>query len=64
MRDSTVTKILLRSQLKITLKVFLKDFNKANLDEAVKAALNHLQTDHVDSLFLAVPTEATPVLGK
>lgn len=52
-----------RSQLKITLKVFLRDFNKENLDEAVNAALNHLQTDHVDSLFLAVPTDAIPVLG-
>jgi len=52
-----------RSQLKITVKVFLRDFNKENLHEAMNAALSHLRTDHVDSLFLAVPTEASPVLG-
>ena len=60
----TYLSFIFRSQLKITLKVFLRDFNKENLDEAVNAALNHLQTDHVDSLFLAVPTDAIPVLGK
>ena len=55
---------IFRSQLKITVKVFLRDFNKENLHEAMNAALSHLRTDHVDSLFLAVPTEASPVLGK
>eukprot|EP00088_Acartia_fossae_P023874 TRINITY_DN24855_c0_g1_i4.p1 TRINITY_DN24855_c0_g1~~TRINITY_DN24855_c0_g1_i4.p1 ORF type:complete len:281 (+),score=57.73 TRINITY_DN24855_c0_g1_i4:38-844(+) len=52
-----------RGQLKITLKIFLRDFSLENLQEALNTALKFLSTDHVDSLFLAVPTEATPVLG-
>jgi len=52
-----------RNQLKITLKIFLRDFSDENLQEALNAALDILDTDHVDSLFLAAPSEAMPVIG-
>ncbi|XP_023319565.1 glutamate--cysteine ligase regulatory subunit isoform X2 [Eurytemora carolleeae] len=52
-----------RNQLKITLKVFLHDFNVDNLKKAVNAALEQLKTDHVDNLFIAVPTDAVHVIG-
>jgi len=52
-----------RNQLKITLKVFLRDFNAESLNAAVTSALHQIGVDRIDSLFLAVPTEAAPVIG-
>jgi len=43
--------------------VFLHDFNVDNLKKAVSAALEQLKTDHVDNLFIAVPTDAIHVIG-
>jgi len=52
-----------RNQLKITLKVFLRDFTVESLLSAVDSALSQIGCERVDSLFLAVPTEATPIIG-
>lgn len=52
-----------RDQLKITLKIFLHDFDVSSLLAAVQAALRKLSTNRVDSLFLATPVEAIPLLG-
>jgi len=52
-----------RDQLKITLKIFLHDFDSSSLLSAVQAALNKLSTNRVDTLFLATPVEAIPLLG-
>jgi hypothetical protein len=52
-----------RDQLKITLKIFLHDFDASSLLAAVQAALNKLSTNRVDTLFLATPVEAIPLLG-
>jgi len=52
-----------REQLKITLKVFLREFNVEHLQAAVRAALEELQTTSVDTLFLPVPSEAVPIIG-
>ena len=37
--------------------------NNLTAQEALNAALDILDTDHVDSLFLAAPSEAMPVIG-
>jgi len=52
-----------RDQLKITLKIFLHDFDVCSLLAAVQAALTKLSTNRVDQLFLATPVEAIPLLG-
>jgi len=52
-----------RDQLKITLKIFLSDFNVAGLREAVETALSRLATDHVETLFVAVPVAAMAAIG-
>ena len=49
--------------MKITLKVFLREFNVEHLKAAVLAALEELETDSVDTLFLPVPSEAAPIIG-
>jgi len=52
-----------RDQLKITLKIFLHDFDVSALFAAVKAALSKLATNRVDMLFVATPIEAIPHIG-
>lgn len=52
-----------RDQLKITLKIFLHDFDVGSLLAAVQAALTKLSTNRVDMLLLATPVEALPLLG-
>jgi len=52
-----------RDQLKITLKIFLHDFCVGSLFSAVQAALTKLSTNRVDTLFLATPVEAIPLIG-
>jgi len=52
-----------RDQLKITLKIFLHDFDLDALFAAVKAALSKLATNRVDTLFVATPVEAIPHIG-
>lgn len=52
-----------RSQLKITLKVFLRDFSPTSLRSSVEKSLAELGVDSVDSLFLAVPSDAQPLIG-
>jgi len=52
-----------RSQLKITLKVFLREYSVEALVAGVEAALTNLNTDHVDTLFLPVPADAVPIIG-
>ena len=53
-----------RSQLKITLKVFLREYSVEALVAGVEAALTNLNTDHVDTLFLPVPADAVPIIGR
>ena len=60
---ATSTQYSSRDQLKITLKIFLHDFDVSSLLAAVQAALRKLSTNRVDSLFLATPVEAIPLLG-
>ena len=57
------TVLVCRSQLKITLKVFLREYNVEALVAGVEAALANLNTDHVDTLFLPVPADAVPIIG-
>lgn len=52
-----------REQLKVTLKIFLSDFNLVGLREAVKTALQRLDTDHVETIFVAVPVSAMALIG-
>jgi len=61
--DNTNQEKYERNQLKITLKVFLREFSLESLKTAVGSALKQLGADSVDSLFLAVPTEAVPIIG-
>jgi len=52
-----------RDQLKITLKIFLRDCDVDSLFAAVKAALSKLATNRVDTLFVATPVEAIAHIG-
>ncbi|KAI6188915.1 Purple acid phosphatase [Aphelenchoides besseyi] len=44
-----------RDDLKITLKVFLPDFNVQQMHDAVDATINQLKTDNIEQLILALP---------
>jgi glutamate--cysteine ligase regulatory subunit len=44
-----------RDDLKITLKVFLSDFDLSQLHAAVDAAINQLKTDNIEQVILAFP---------
>ncbi|KAI6229569.1 GCS light chain [Aphelenchoides besseyi] len=44
-----------RDDLKITLKVFLSDFNVQQMHDAVDATINQLKTDNIEQLILALP---------
>lgn len=52
-----------RDQLKITLKIFLQDSEVSSLFSAVEATLSKLDTDKVDTLFIAIPVELSSLIG-
>jgi len=52
-----------RDQLKVTVKIFLTNFGEKGLNEAVGAALAMIDTDHAETLFVALPVNAVEVIG-
>ena len=52
-----------RDQLKVTVKLFLTNFGDAGLRAGLEAAMAKIDTDHVETLFVAVPVNAMEVIG-